>query len=94
MDFGIARAIEEAGEALTKANVVMGSARYMSPEQVSGKEVDARSDLYSAACVLYEMVAGRSPFDAETNVDLAAKHLTETPAAPSTFSPLSVPPEL
>ena len=52
MDFGIARAIEEAGEALTKANVVMGSARYMSPEQVSGKEVDARSDLYSAACVL------------------------------------------
>ena len=73
MDFGIARAIEEAGEALTKANVVMGSARYMSPEQVSGKEVDARSDLYSAACVLYEMVAGRSPFDAETNVDLAAK---------------------
>ena len=79
MDFGIARAIEEAGEALTKANVVMGSARYMSPEQVSGKEVDARSDLYSAACVLYEMVAGRSPFDAETNVDLAASILPRLP---------------
>ena len=63
MDFGISRAIEEAGEALTKANVVMGSARYMSPEQVSGKEVDARSDLYSAACVIYEIIAGRSPFE-------------------------------
>ena len=91
MDFGISRAIEEAGEALTKANVVMGSARYMSPEQVSGKEVDARSDLYSAACVIYEMIAGRSPFDAESNVDLAAKHLSDTPEPPSKFTPLEVP---
>ena len=91
MDFGISRAIEEAGEALTKANVVMGSARYMSPEQVSGKEVDARSDLYSAACLIYEMIAGRSPFDAESNVDLAAKHLSDTPEPPSKFTPLEVP---
>ena len=91
MDFGISRAIEEAGEALTKANVVMGSARYMSPEQVSGKEVDARSDLYSAACVIYEMIAGRSPFNAESNVDLAAKHLSDTPEPPSKFTPLEVP---
>ena len=91
MDFGISRAIEEAGEALTKANVVMGSARYMSPEQVSGKEVDARSDLYSAACVIYEMIAGRSPFDAESNVDLAAKHLSDAPEPPSKFTPLDVP---
>lgn len=91
MDFGISRAIEEAGEALTKANVVMGSARYMSPEQVSGKDVDTRSDLYSAACVIYEMIAGRSPFDAESNVDLAAKHLSDTPEPPSKFTPLEVP---
>ena len=91
MDFGISRAIEEAGEALTKANVVMGSARYMSPEQVSGKDVDARSDLYSAACVIYEMIAGRSPFDAESNVDLAAKHLSDTSEPPSKFTPLEVP---
>ena len=91
MDFGISRAIEEAGEALTKANVVMGSARYMSPEQVSGKEVDARSDLYSAACVIYEMIAGRSPVDAESNVDLAAKHLSDAPEPPSKFTPLEVP---
>ena len=94
MDFGISRAIEEAGEALTKANVVMGSARYMSPEQVSGKDVDARSDLYSAACVIYEMIAGRSPFDAESNVDLAAKHLSDTPEPPSKFTPLEVPASL
>lgn len=91
MDFGISRAIEEAGEALTKANVVMGSARYMSPEQVSGKDVDARSDLYSVACVIYEMIAGRSPFDAESNVDLAAKHLSDAPEPPSKFTPLEVP---
>ena len=91
MDFGISRAIEEAGEALTKANVVMGSARYMSPEQVSGKDVDARSDLYSVACVIYEMIAGRSPFDAESNVDLAAKHLSDIPEPPSKFTPLEVP---
>ena len=91
MDFGISRAIEEAGEALTKANVVMGSARYMSPEQVSGKDVDARSDLYSAACVIYEMIAGRSPFDAESNVDLAAKHLSDAPEPPSKFTPREVP---
>ena len=91
MDFGISRAIEEAGEALTKANVVMGSARYMSPEQVSGKNVDVRSDLYSAACVIYEMIAGRSPFDAESNVDLAAKHLSDMPAPPSKFTPLELP---
>ena len=91
MDFGISRAIEEAGEALTKANVVMGSARYMSPEQVSGKDVDARSDLYSAACVIYEMIASRSPFDAESNVDLAAKHLSDAPEPPSKFTPLEVP---
>ena len=69
----------------------MGSARYMSPEQVSGKEVDARSDLYSAACVIYEMIAGRSPFDAESNVDLAAKHLSDAPEPPSKFTPLEVP---
>ena len=94
MDFGISRAIEEAGEALTKANVVMGSARYMSPEQVSGKDIDARSDLYSAACVIYEMIAGRSPFDAESNVDLAAKHLSDTPEPPSKFTPLEVPASL
>ena len=91
MDFGISRALEEAGEALTKANVVMGSARYMSPEQVKGEEVDTRSDLYSAACVIYEMIAGRPPFVADSNVDLAAMHLSDTPAAPSSFTPLEIP---
>lgn len=94
MDFGIARAAEEAGEALTKANTVMGTARYISPEQARGETVDARSDVYSAACVVYEMVAGRSPFDAPTNVELAGKHLSETPQAPSVFAAEDVSPAL
>lgn len=86
MDFGIARAAEEAGETLTKANTVMGTARYISPEQARGEAVDARSDVYSAACVIYEMLAGRSPFDAPTNVELAGKHLSEVPQPPSAFA--------
>ncbi|MDO4898138.1 MAG: Stk1 family PASTA domain-containing Ser/Thr kinase [Rothia sp. (in: high G+C Gram-positive bacteria)] len=86
MDFGIARAAEDAGESLTKANTVMGTARYISPEQARGETVDARSDIYSAACVVYEMVAGRSPFDAPTNVELAGKHLSEAPQAPSVYA--------
>ncbi len=94
MDFGIARAAEEAGEDITKANTVMGTARYISPEQARGETVDARSDVYSAACVIYEMIAGRSPFDAATNVELAGKHLSETPQAPSVFAAEAVTPAL
>ena len=94
MDFGIARAAEEAGDALTKANTVMGTARYISPEQARGETVDARSDVYSAACVVYEMLAGRSPFDAPTNVELAGKHLSETPQPPSAFALEEVSPAL
>lgn len=94
MDFGIARAAEEAGDALTKANTVMGTARYISPEQARGETVDARSDVYSAACVVYEMLAGRSPFDAPTNVELAGKHLSETPQPPSAFASEEVSPAL
>lgn len=94
MDFGIARAAEEAGDALTKANTVMGTARYISPEQARGETVDARSDVYSAACVVYEMLAGRSPFDAPTNVELAGKHLSESPQPPSAFASEEVSPAL
>lgn len=86
MDFGIARAAEEASDAITKANTVMGTARYISPEQARGETADARSDVYSAACVVYEMLAGCSPFDAPTNVELAGKHLSEAPQPPSTFA--------
>lgn len=94
MDFGIARAAEEAGDALTKANTVMGTARYISPEQARGETVDARSDVYSAACVVYEMLAGRSPFDAPTNVELAGKHLSETPQPPSAYASEEISPAL
>lgn len=86
MDFGIARAAEEVEDALTKANTVMGTARYISPEQARGENVDARSDIYSAGCLIYEMLAGRSPFDAPTNVELAGKHLSEIPQPPSVYA--------
>lgn len=91
MDFGIARALEESDEALTKANTVMGTARYISPEQGRGHSVDSRSDIYSTACVIFEMLCGRSPFQADSNVDMAAKHLNEQPEAPSRFARQSIP---
>lgn len=94
MDFGIARAAEEVEDALTKANTVMGTARYISPEQARGENVDARSDIYSAACLIYEMLAGRSPFDAPTNVELAGKHLSETPQPPSVYAFEDLPADL
>ncbi|MGV3017573.1 Stk1 family PASTA domain-containing Ser/Thr kinase [Rothia sp. 88186D007BW] len=94
MDFGIARAAEGAGDALTKANTVIGTARYISPEQARGETVDARSDVYSAACLVYEMLAGRSPFDAPTNVELAGKHLSEIPQPPSAFASEEISPAL
>lgn len=94
MDFGIARAAEEAGDELTKTHTVMGTARYISPEQAQGHTVDARSDIYSAACLIYEMLAGRSPFDAPTSVELAGKHLSEIPQPPSLFAPAALAPGL
>lgn len=94
MDFGIARAREDSNEALTKANTVMGTARYISPEQARGETVDARSDIYSAACMIYEMLCGRSPFNADSNVDLAGKHLSERPQPPSAYAAQSISPAL
>lgn len=94
MDFGIARAMEETDDSLTKANTVMGTARYISPEQARGETVDSRSDIYSAACLIYELLCGRSPFNADSNVDLAGKHLSETAQAPSTHARQTLSPAL
>ncbi len=80
MDFGIARSIEARG--VTEAGMIIGTADYMSPEQVEGKEADQRSDVYSLGAVLYEMVTGRVPFEGTTALSIALKHKTEIPLNP------------
>lgn len=87
MDFGIARAIAEATSAMTQTQAVMGTAQYLSPEQARGQHVDARSDVYSAAVVLYELLTGRPPFTGDSPVSIAYQHVRETPTPPSTFNP-------
>lgn len=87
MDFGIARAVEDTQAALTQTQAVLGTAQYLSPEQARGENVDARSDLYSAACVFFEMLTGRAPFVGEASVDIAAQHVRDTPPAPSELAP-------
>ena len=80
MDFGIARSLETKG--ITGAGVMIGTPEYMSPEQVEGKEVNQRSDIYSFGIVLYEMVTGRVPFDGKTPLSIAMKHKEEMPKTP------------
>ncbi|ALV46806.1 hypothetical protein MB46_16205 [Arthrobacter alpinus] len=86
MDFGIARTISDAAATMTQTQTVMGTAQYLSPEQALGESVDARSDLYSAACLLFEMLAGRPPFTGDSPVSVAYQHVREQPPAPSTFN--------
>lgn len=87
-DFGIAQASNaNAGDNLTQAGAVMGTATYFSPEQAQGHAVDPRSDLYSLGCVLYEMLTARAPFAGETPVAVAYKHVQEEPIPPSRSNP-------
>ncbi len=80
MDFGIARSLKEKG--ITGAGVMIGTPEYMSPEQVEGKEVDERSDIYSLGVILYEMVTGRAPFEGDTPFTIGMKHKGEIPRPP------------
>ena len=79
-DFGIARVIQDAGgDKLTKTGTSIGTAAYMSPEQFSGTSVDGRSDMYSLACVVYEMLVGEVPFTGPNAVAIMARHTMEAP---------------
>ncbi len=85
MDFGIARSLEAKG--ITGAGVMIGTPQYMSPEQVEGKDVDKRSDLYSLGIILYEMLTDRVPFEGDTPLTVGVKQKTETPKEPKDFNP-------
>jgi len=87
MDFGIARALADSAATMTQTQAVLGTAQYLSPEQARGETVDARSDLYSASCLLYEMLAGRPPFVGESPVSVAYQHVREHPDPPSRYNP-------
>ncbi|OII68045.1 Stk1 family PASTA domain-containing Ser/Thr kinase [Streptomyces sp. CC77] len=87
MDFGIARAMGDAGMTMTQTAAVIGTAQYLSPEQAKGETVDARSDLYSTGCLLYELLTVRPPFIGDSPVAVAYQHVREEPQAPSVFDP-------
>ncbi|MEU3493151.1 Stk1 family PASTA domain-containing Ser/Thr kinase [Kitasatospora cineracea] len=87
MDFGIARAMGDAGMTMTQTSAVIGTAQYLSPEQAKGETVDARSDLYSTGCLLYELLTVRPPFIGDSPVAVAYQHVREEPAPPSSYDP-------
>ncbi len=87
MDFGIARAVADTSATMTQTAAVIGTAQYLSPEQARGETVDARSDLYSAGCVLYELLLGRPPFIGDSPVSVAYQHVREAPTPPSQLDP-------
>jgi serine/threonine protein kinase/tetratricopeptide (TPR) repeat protein len=91
MDFGIARSVKAKG--ITGANMMIGTPEYMSPEQVDGKEADARSDIYSLGIVLFEMLTGRLPFEGDTPLAVAVKQKSEPSPDPARINP-QIPEEL
>jgi serine/threonine-protein kinase len=91
MDFGIARAVADTSATMTQTAAVIGTAQYLSPEQARGETVDARSDIYSAGCLLYELLVGRPPFIGDSPVSVAYQHVRETPVPPSQLDPVITP---
>ena len=93
MDFGIARAISDAQSTMTQTAAVVGTAQYLSPEQARGETVDSRSDVYSAGCLLYELLTGRPPFVGDSPVAVAYQHVRE-PVTPPSDHDTALPPEV
>jgi eukaryotic-like serine/threonine-protein kinase len=87
MDFGIARALADSAATMTATAQVIGTAQYLSPEQARGERVDARSDIYSTGCVLYELMTGRPPFQGDSPVAIAYQHVREEAPQPSQIDP-------
>ena len=87
MDFGIARALADLGATLTSTWNVVGTAQYLSPEQALGEVADLRSDIYSAGCLLYEVLTGKPPFTGETPVSIAYQHVSGVLISPSELVP-------
>ncbi|MBZ4016528.1 protein kinase domain-containing protein [Streptomyces purpurogeneiscleroticus] len=91
MDFGIARAMQSGVTSMTQTGMVVGTPQYLSPEQALGRSVDARSDLYSVGIMLFELLTGQLPFDADSPLAIAYAHVQEEPPAPSSIN-RSLPP--
>jgi beta-lactam-binding protein with PASTA domain/tRNA A-37 threonylcarbamoyl transferase component Bud32 len=87
MDFGIARAVADSSATMTQTQAVIGTAQYLSPEQAKGQQVDARSDIYSTGCLLFELLTGRPPFVGDSPVAVAYQHVGENPLPPSALGP-------
>jgi serine/threonine-protein kinase len=87
MDFGIARDLASGATTMTQTSAVIGTAQYLSPEQARGEAVDARSDVYAAGCLLFELLCGHPPFIGDSPVSVAYQHVREDPRAPSEINP-------
>jgi serine/threonine protein kinase len=91
MDFGLPWAVANTSVTTNEDAAVIGTAQYISPEQARGETVDARSDLYSVGCLLYELLVGRPPFVGESPVSVAYQHVREMPVPPSQLDPVITP---
>ncbi|MFI5803438.1 protein kinase [Streptomyces sp. NPDC051561] len=93
MDFGIARAMQSGVTSMTQTGMVVGTPQYLSPEQALGRGVDARSDLYSVGIMLFQLLTGRLPFEADSPLAIAYAHVQEEPVAPSSIN-RTIPPAI